>query len=62
MKDAFGKQLNVGDTVIYVDASRSGYNIRLATIVKFTPKMVRLSADCIRMPHDIVKYGDNNEN
>jgi len=43
MKDRFGNELSVGDTVIYCHmVSRSSAGMSLEKIHSFTPKMVRL--------------------
>jgi hypothetical protein len=45
MRDFLGRELQVGDYVIYQKQSYRGYN--LAKVIKFTPQKVR------------VKYGDS---
>lgn len=40
MKDRFNKQLNTGDTVIIIFATKTGYNIEKGIIRNFTAKKV----------------------
>ena len=43
MKDAIGKELEVGDKVVYVDGNRDGSFFSKAIINSFTPQMVRIN-------------------
>lgn len=64
MKDRFNKQLNAGDTVIIIFATKNGYNIDKGIIRNFTAKKVRVDVQgtyynekgYLRMPQDLVLY------
>jgi len=42
MKDAIGKELSVGDEIVYVDGNGRGSSLNPAIVDGFTPKMVKI--------------------